>query len=335
MVKKTLVAAIAVVLCAFLITSTISKSVATFADAKIEIAENAGSADTGSDGGLGLDEQAGLMDDTSMGGSTTDDTQTPADGSTGDTSTDSSAGEATTDTAGNAGSTAKPGDTAQNSGSAQPKDGIETLNYYNKVIAQAVNAKVGYDKERMTDNEKMDGSVALQAMKSLVYQFMGIGAENKYNEKVEKGKWGDVAFLTSSKLAASDVTSATCKAAGDNYVITLTLKDGKSSAGKSNPTTAPTTALDKTGICVGSEDKGYFDHKTASVIYDAIAGTYAGAEINEKYSKATVVATVNAKTGNLVSLVVEWNQEVTLSKLAGMSATASGISHVTYKNFKY
>lgn len=333
MVKKTLVAAIAVIICVFLVTNTISSSITKYADAKIEIAGNAATnSDSGSGEELGLDQQAGLMEGgSSLDSDTSADAQTPSDDTSADASTDSNAGDA----AAKPDDSAKPGEAAQNSGSAQPKDGVETLNYYNSVIDKAVKAKVGYDKERMTDNEKMDGSVALQAMKSLVYKFMGIGAENKYSEKVEKGKWGDVAFITSSKLTASDVTSATCKVSGDNYVITLTLKDGKSSAGKSNPTTAPTTALDKTGICVGSEDKGYFDHKTASVIYDAIAGTYAGAEINEKYSKATVVATVNAKTGNLVSLVVEWNQEVTLSKLAGMSATASGVSHVTYKNFKY
>lgn len=332
MVKKTLVAAIAVIVCVFLVTNTISSGITKYADAKIEIAENA-AANAGSGAGeeLGLDQQAGLMD----GGSSLDsdsnvDAQTPSDGASGETSTDTDSGDAT-----QPGDTAKPGDAAQNSGSAQPKDGIETLNYYNSVIDKAVKAKVGYDKSRITDNAKMEGSAGLEAMKDLVYQFMGIGEENKYTAKVEKGKWGDEALLNASKLTASDVTSATCKVSGDNYVITLKLKNGSSSANKANPTTAPTTALDKCGICVGDRDRSEYDHKTGSVIYSAIGGTFAGAEVKESYSNATVTATVNAKTGNLVSLFVDWNQAVTLSKLLGMSADATGVSHVKYENFKY
>ncbi len=332
MVKKTLVAAIAAIVCVFLVTNTISSGITKYADAKIEIAENAAAnSGSGAGGELGLDQQAGLME----GGSSLDsdssvDAQTPSDDTAADTSTDSSA-----DDAAKPDDSAKPGDAAQNSGSAQPKDGVETLNYYNSVIDKAVKAKVGYDKSRVTDNAQMEGSAGLEAMKSLVYQFMGIGEENKYTAKVEKGKWGDEALLNASKLTASDVTSATCKVAGDNYVITLKLKNGSSSANKSNPTTAPTTALDKSGICVGDRDRSEYDHKTGSVIYSAIGGTFAGAEVKESYSNATVTATVNAKTGNIVSLVVEWNQTVTLSKLLGMAADATGVSHVKYENFKY
>ena len=78
-----------------------------------------------------------------------------------------------------------------------------------------------------------------------------------------------------------------------------------------------------------------YDHKTASVIYSAIGGTFASAVVKESYSNATVVATVDAATGNLVSIVIEWNQKVELSKLVAMSADCSGVSHVTYSNFKY
>jgi hypothetical protein len=216
-----------------------------------------------------------------------------------------------------------------------PKSPDEILNYYNNAVNKAVSSKVGFSKTRITDNEKIDGSVVLQPMKDLVYQFMGIGAENAYTATVAKGKWGDVAFLCNSNLTASDITSVTCTQSGDNYVITLRLKNGSSAADKSNPTTPANTSLDKCGICVGTVDKAYYDHKTASVIYNAIAGTFAGAKIKENYSNATVKATINSDTDNLVSLVVEWNQEVTLSKLTGMSAAASGISHVTYKDFKY
>ena len=213
-----------------------------------------------------------------------------------------------------------------------PKDGAETLGYFNTAINKVKTDAKSFSKTRITDNEKMDGSVALQAMKSLVYTFMGIGAENAYTETVAKGNWGSVAFLYNSKLTASDVTSATCTQSGNNYIITLKLKNGSSSANKTNPTTPANSALDKCGICVETEDKACFDHKTASVIYDAIAGTYAGAEIKESYTNAIVKAEIDSKTGNLVNLLVEWNQQVAISNLMGMSATASGISHVTYKD---
>ena len=216
-----------------------------------------------------------------------------------------------------------------------PKTSAEIIDFYNTAVNKAVSSKAGFTKTRITDNENMDGSMGLQAMKDLVYQFMGIGVENAYTEKVTKSKWGDVAFLYNSKLTASDVTSVTCTQSGDNYVITLRLKNGSSAADKSNPTTPANSSLDKCGICVGTVDKAYYDHKTASVIYDAVAGTFAGAEIKENYSNATVRATINSDTGKLVNLVIEWNQQVEISKLLGMSAAASGVSHVTYKDFKY
>ena len=328
MFKSTLIKAITAIICVLAISLTMSSAVGKYADAVIEAAKMSGTAssenaEVGLDGSVGSDDNAGTIDTTPSGDDTiadetpSDDATTPSGDDTTTPSADAPATDATT-----------PADT-------MPKAPVEVLNYYNNAVNKAVSAKVGFSKSRVTDNEKMDGSIALQAMKGLVYQFMGIGAENEYKATVTKGKWEDVSFLYNSKLTASDVTSATCVQSGNNYVITLKLKSGSSAAGKSNPTTPANTALDKSGICVGTEDKGYFDHKTASVIYDAIAGTYAGAEIQENYSNATVKATVDAKTGNLVSLVVEWNQEVTLSKLAGMSATASGISHVTFKDFKY
>lgn len=322
MFKSTLIKAITAIICVLAISLTMSSSIGKYADAVIAAADAQKNASSVNEE-VGLDESEGTID-----GSTdvpTDDSTATDDSATTDDST------ATDDSTQAPADGSKPADTAPSA----PKTSVEVLNYYNTAVNKAVSAKVGFNKTRTTDNEKMEGSVALQAMKSLVYKFMGIGAENAYSEKVEKGKWGDVAFLYNSKLTASDVTSATCTPSGSNYVITLKLKSGSSAAGKSNPTTPANSALDKCGICVGTEDKGYFDHKTASVIYDAIAGTYAGAEIKESYSNATVKATIDSKTGNLISLVVEWNQAVTLSKLAGMSATASGISHVTFKDFKY
>lgn len=333
--KSTLIKSITAVLCVVAICITMVSAVGNYSNAVIDASKATSGTVNSTDGGSESTDNTSTDDGTIPDdGTVTDDGTVVDDGSATDDSTqaDDGATQAPADDKNNAGTATE--DKTQ-AASSEPKTQAEILSYYNSTIAKAVSAKVGYNKSRITDNEKMDGSAALKMMKSLVYQFMGIGAENEYKEAVTKGNWGDRAYLYNSKLTASDITSATCAKSGSNYVITLKLKSGSSSASQSNPTTPANTSLDKCGICVGSEDKGYFDHKTASVIYDAIAGTYAGAEIKESYSNATVKATVNASTGNLVSLVVEWNQSVTLSKLAGMSATATGISHVTYKDFKY
>lgn len=334
--KNTLVKSITAVLCVVALCITMVSAIGNYADAKIEASKAAAGTAASTDGGSESTDGTVTDDGTVIDdGTVTDDGTAVDDGSATDDATQPAGDDSTqtaTDNKTDAGtSTNKP----TSATSSEPKTQAEILSYYNSAVAKAISSKAGYSKTRTTDNEKMEGSVGLQAMKSLVYQFMGIGAENTYTETVTKGNWGDRAYLYNSKLTASDLTSATCTKSGSNYVITLKLKGGSSAASKSNPTTAANTSLDKSGICVGTEDKGYFDHKTASVIYDAIAGTYAGAEIKESYSNATVKATINASTGNIVSLVVEWNQSVTLSKLLGMSATATGISHVTYKDFKY
>lgn len=332
--KNTLVKSITAVLCVVALCITMVSAVGTLADAKIEAAKSAGSASSSTVGGSESSDDTATDDSTVTDDAVADDGATTEDTTVADdTATEDNA--ATEDATQAPAGDKAPTDAAKPQTNAAPKTVAEITDYYNNAVAKAVKAKVGFAKNRKTDNEKMDGSIGLQAMKSLVYQFMGIGADNEYNETVTKGKWGDVAFLYNSKLTAADVTSATCTQSGANYVITLKLKNGSSAANQSNPTTAANTSLDKCGICVGTEDKGYFDHKTSSVIYDAIAGTYAGADVKESYSNATVKATINASTGNIVSLVVEWNQSVTLSKLLGMSATATGISHVTYKDFKY
>ncbi len=329
--KNTLVKSIVAVLCVVAICITMVSVAGTYSDAVIEASKLSGTAsadaEASPDEPVDPDVPDGgeevIGEDSSVEDGT--ETEDPTDAAESDTTDPNEAGKTDSD---------KPTQNTDKQTSSEPKTQAEIIAYYNDAVAKAVKAKVGYNKTRTTDNEKLDGSIGLQAMKSLVYKFMGIGAENAYSESVAKGNWGDRAYLLNSKLTTADGT-ATCVKSGANYVITLKLKNGASSANEAKPTTAANTALDKCGICVGTEDKGYFDHKTASVIYDAIAGTYAGAEVKESYSNATVKATINATTGNVVSIVVEWNQSVTLSKLLGMSATATGTSHVTYKDFKY
>lgn len=216
-----------------------------------------------------------------------------------------------------------------------PETTEEVLAAYNNAVNGAYEAKAGFSKERYTDNAVMDMSVALKAFKSLVEQFVGIGDENKYTETVTKGQWDSDAkreYLRKSTLTASDITAATCKQDGNYYVLTLSIKPGTSKGTKDEKyTKAP---VDKCGICVGNEDKGYYDHKTGEVIYGAIGGTYAGAKIEESYSNAKAVAKVDAATGKLVSLTVTYDIAVSIDIGIG-SGTATGTAHILYKNFNY
>ena len=218
---------------------------------------------------------------------------------------------------------------------APPANTQEIINLYNNAVNNAYDKKAGFSKERYTDNANYDMSVALRAFKSLVEKFIGIGEDNKYTETVTKGKWDEDTnryYLRKSTLSASDVTNATCTESGGVYTVTLNIKGGNSVGNKNTKSTnAP---LDKSGICVGNKDKNYYDHKTAEVIYDAIAGTYEGADIKENYSNAKAVAKINAETGELISLTVVFDISVDIDISIG-SGTASGTTHVIYKDFKY
>lgn len=232
-------------------------------------------------------------------------------------------------------SSTQQGETTSAAVSAAPKTTAEIVSVYNNAVNSAFNAKAGFEKERKTDNEKLDAGVALKAFKSLVYKFMGVGEDNKYTETVAKGNWDTDArrnYLRKSTLTSSDVTKASCTEKNGKYTIVLNVKDGSSKGSETQKyTNAP---IDKCGICVGNEDKGYYDHKTGEVIYDAIAGTYAGAVIDEKYNNAKVTAVVDVATGHLVSLTVEFNIEVAIDISIG-SGTATATTHIYYKNFKY
>lgn len=199
----------------------------------------------------------------------------------------------------------------------------------------ADSGKVGFAKHRETKNEKIEANAVVKQFKSLIYKFMGIGAENAYNETVTKGQWNtdtNKYFLRASTLGTGDVTAASCKQSGSNYIITINIKNGNSYATKGTATcNAP---LDKSGICVGDKDKGYYDHKRASCIYDAIDEVYGGAKVTESYSGAVVTATIDAATGHFVKLDVKFDITVNIDIGIG-KPTATGTSYVSYSSFKY
>lgn len=219
---------------------------------------------------------------------------------------------------------------------AVPATTAEILAAYNNAVNSAYDAKAGFEKERSTDNEKIEGGgVVFSAAKDLIYKFMGVGADNKYTEKVTKGNWdsdSNCHYLRKSTLTEADITNATCKESNGKYLIVLNVKGGSSRGSEGEKfTKAP---IDKCGICVGNEDKGYYDHKTGEVIYDALAGTYAGADIKESYKNAKISAIVDAATGKIVSLKVEFDIDVEID-IKVTSGTATATTHVSYKNFDY
>lgn len=216
-----------------------------------------------------------------------------------------------------------------------PQTKEEIIACYNEAVNGAVKAKAGFGKERYTDNAKYDMSIVLNTFKSLVEKFIGIGDKNKYSETVAKGQWASDTqhqYLRNSTLTAGDITNAAIKEDGKNYIVTLDIK-GASSVGNKNSKQS-SGPIDKCGLCVGNEDKNYYDHKSGPVIYDAIGGTFENAEIKESYSNAKAVAKIDSETGRLVSLTVTFDIKVDISGVGG-NGTATGTTHVIYKDFKY
>ena len=226
--------------------------------------------------------------------------------------------------------------TTEAAGIAKPADQAGVLKLYNDTINDAYAKQVGYHKERVTDNEKLDAGVAFQTFKGLVYKFMGIGADNKYTIDVSKGQWaGDEQhkYLRKSTLTAADITSAAFKESDGKVIVTLSVKDGATKGSASS--TKASTPIDKCGICVGNEDKDYYDHKTGPVVYSAIGGTFKKASIDESYSNARVTATIDPATGHLISLKVEYNIKMTIDTGSIGTAKATGTTHISYSKFKY
>ncbi len=268
------------------------------------------------------------------------DESTPADASTEDASAESTEVETVTDASGKVVET-KAADSGKtvvvtSKDNKAPSSTADILSYYNAATKAAFSGKAGFTKHRETKNENIEANAVVKQFKSLIYKFMGIGSENAYNETVTKGKWDsdtNRTYLRASTLGTGDVTAASCKQSGSNYIITINIKNGNSYATKGTSTcNAP---LDKSGICVGDEDKGYYDHKRASCIYDAIDDVYGNAKVTESYSGAVVTATIDAATGHFVKLDIKFDITVNIDLGIGGKPTATGTSYVSYSDFKY
>lgn len=212
----------------------------------------------------------------------------------------------------------------------------EILALYNSSVNDAYANKVGFSKERYTDNEVINISAALVAFKDLIGQFMGIGEENKYIMNVSKGEWEEDIphhYLRKSTLTSDDITRAVCTESNGQKTIILTVKSGSSKASKTEEYN--NSPVDKCGICVGNENKSYFDHKTAPVVYSAIGTVFSNVVVEEQNSNAVIKAVVDSETGNLIRLDVDFDIAYQIDIGAAGSGDAKGTTHIIYKDFEY
>lgn len=329
-VKTAIINCVCAVVCVAIVAVSFSVNMQKISDNKLAIAEKAASG--------------------TVSGDVSGDDSSYADSSTGDIVDDSTAGDTVADdtTAGDAsadtdatGSTNAPansqGAANTDSGSKAPSSVADILKYYNTATKKAVDKKVIFSKERVSVEKSYEAGALLKGFKNLVYQFMGVGEENKYDETVKKEDTVDSyhKFLQASSLTAANVKNATCVEKNGIYTITIQLKDGSSSVQGGSVKSAGGTALDKCGIAQGEGDKDYWDHKNAQNVYDAIDDIAGSANISESYSNAVVTATINSKTGNITGLVVKFDFKYDISNVYGSEGTATGSSTVTMKEFKW
>lgn len=346
--KQSLIKSIVAVVCVGAVCLTTTTNIGKISEAKVAAAEkmyggsssasSEASDDTSSDfSDTSFDDTSADVstDDTSADASTDD---TSADASAADTGSDADAGASSSDS-GSTASTPAANDSkpAANTGSAQ-KSKAEIIKLYNDATAKAASKVAKFEKERNTVEKKYEAGVALKAFKSLVYTFMGVGDSNKFTKSgSEMDKDNYYKYLQASKLTDADVVSATYTPSGANYTIVLKLKDGSSSVKGGKTIASNNTALDRSGLACGQDDKDYWDHKTAQNLMAAIDDVpgCASADISEKYSNATITAVVNASTGNLVSITGKFDFHCDINNVMGSSGVAEASSTVVMKDFKW
>ncbi|MDD6275752.1 MAG: hypothetical protein PUB20_02870 [Clostridia bacterium] len=336
--KETIIRCVTAVLCVICLCVTTTVGIGKVSDAKISAAEKAGTA--ASDNSAipsGSDDNAAPADD-----ATAADDTAPADDSAATDATDASAetpADAATDNSGSQTNTnASAGTTTAGASNAAkvPATPAEITAYYNTAINKVIGAKAGYTKTRKTELKSLDGGALLkmQIVIDMVNQFLGVGTTNFTNTK------GKAEYLSKASLSASDVKSATCQNSNGVYTITLTLKDGASSASASG--TSDTSPIAKSGLYCGKGDKIAYDYKSSENIYSALNNTDGASVESVKGTtyNTKIVAKIDSKTGNLTSLNAsfDWKADltkvkytvVTISEGHGVASTSVAISGIKW-----
>lgn len=327
--KKTVIQCVTALLCVIAVAVTSVISVGKISTAKVDAAK-AAAANSSTSGDPSTDPSANPSADPSA----------PVDPSADPSATDPSnaADPSATDPSNPASpatpSASKPGKSG--TASKVPSTAADIAAYYNAAVNKAVNSKAGFSKKRVTSISNLNGGklMEMKIVVDTVNDFLGVGTINYKNTK------GKVGEISKASLSANDIYSPTCKQSGDNYVITMTLKNGTSkasSAGKSD-----STALARTGLYSGVGDKKAYDYKNAGNIFDGLNNAD-GASVEsvvENNKNIKITATINSKTGNLVSLHISYNWDVALTKVKYTivtikSATGDAKTSVDFTNFVF
>lgn len=327
--KKTVIQCVTALLCVIAVAVTSVISVGKISTAKVDAAK-AAAANSSTSGDPSTDPSANPSADPSA----------PADPSADPSATDPSnaADPSATDPSNPASpatpSASKPGKSG--TASKVPSTAADIAAYYNAAVNKAVNSKAGFSKKRVTSISNLNGGklMEMKIVVDTVNDFLGVGTTNYKNTK------GKVGEISKASLSANDISSSTCKQSGDNYVITMTLKNGTSkasSAGKSD-----STALARTGLYSGVGDKKAYDYKNAGNIFDGLNNAD-GASVEsvvENNKNIKITATINSKTGNLVSLHISYDWDVALTKVKYTivtikSATGDAKTSVDFTNFVF
>lgn len=327
--KKTVIQCVTALLCVIAVAVTSVISVGKISTAKVDAAK-AAAANSSTSGDPSTDPS----------GNPSADPSAPADPSADPSATDPSnaADPSATDPSNPASpatpSASKPG--TSGTASKVPSTAADIAAYYNAAVNKAVNSKAGFSKKRVTSISNLNGGklMEMKIVVDTVNDFLGVGTTNYKNTK------GKVGEISKASLSANDISSPTCKQNGDNYVITMTLKNGTSkasSAGKSD-----STALARTGLYSGVGDKKAYDYKNAGNIFDGLNNAD-GASVEsvvENNKNIKITATINSKTGNLVSLHISYDWDVALTKVKYTivtikSATGDAKTSVDFTNFVF
>ena len=331
--KKTLFKSFTALVCVIAVCITAVVNTGKMCDAAKKAAEQRGSAATETAGDdVAVDGEV-PSDDAVVDEVPTDATgeEVPTDAAPAD---DASAGTAGTDTSSSAG-TATSGNKTTAASSGIPTGVAQIVSYYNTATAKVAAKKAPFSKSRTTVEKTYEAGLPLKASKGLVNKFMGVGDENKFTKSVTSADAESYhKYFQASKLTASDVTKATCTKSGNNYTITLNIKNGSSSVKGGKVVSSNNSPLDRSGLACGDKDKDYWDHKTAENVMSAISDVAGSANISESYSNAVITAVINASTGNLVSLTAKFDFKFELSNIMGSSGKSTASSTISMTGFK-
>ncbi len=216
-----------------------------------------------------------------------------------------------------------------------PATTAEIVALYNDSVNKVVDKKAGYKKERTTTIVEMNGGALLkiQLVVDMVNDFLGVGTKEYENSK------GKAEYLMKASLKETDLKSATCEKIGENYTVTLSLKNGSSSATAKSK--SDSSALARSGLFTGDVADPNYDYLSSGCVYASISGVK---DVSVKSIKATnsninFVAVIDPE-GKLISLTAayDWTVEMESIKYTIVSVKkADGKAHtaVELSDFKW